>query len=118
MTGNISGGGFCRPAASAATDAAAPHICALYFFACRSPSNSNALRPQFQRISTRRIVAMSAQEKSHRYEAWTGGVADIRDTEPGPIDCDCGDTIRELLIEIVATAAVFLLIILVLHALI
>jgi len=60
---------------------------------------------------------MSVQEKSHRYDAWKGEGADIRDAEASPADCDCGDTIRELLVEIAATSTVFLLIILVVRAL-
>lgn len=54
---------------------------------------------------------MSMREQSHRFDLWPYDRGGDRETVTRPADCDCGDTIRELLAEIAATAALFALII-------
>jgi hypothetical protein len=60
---------------------------------------------------------MSMRQDGHRYGAWKSDQTASRDSDAAPADCDCGDTVRELLVEIAATTAVFLAIILVVRAL-
>jgi hypothetical protein len=59
---------------------------------------------------------MSTQEHRQQYRAWQHDPYSGRAGDT-PIDCDCADTIRELLFEIAGTTAVFLLITLLVRSL-
>jgi hypothetical protein len=63
------------------------------------------------------MTTMSVRTPSPRYGSWRRGQADADARNTGPRDCDCGDTIRELLAEIAGTAAVFVLILSIVRAL-
>lgn len=54
---------------------------------------------------------MSMRAHSHRFDLWPLSPGGEGETVDCPADCDCGDTLRELLAEIAATAAGFALII-------
>ena len=115
-------GRFCRRDADAATDPAGPaaYMRFIFFraptaldFQRRSPPPSAYLG---RRIVAHERIAMSTREHSHLDRAWQRDPYTRRASDT-PSDCDCGDTIRELLLEIAGTAAVFVAIILIVQAL-
>jgi hypothetical protein len=62
------------------------------------------------------MAAMSMRARSTGYEDWSGASGDA-ELDAAPSDCDCSDTIRELLAEVAGTALVFFLIISLVRAL-
>lgn len=87
---------------------------AFIFFARRIDIDFQRWGPPFLSCLDRQMAAMSMRVPSPGYNFWNRP-ADVSDD--APTDCDCGNTIRELLAEIAGTALVFFLIISIVRAL-
>jgi hypothetical protein len=94
---------------------ASPYM-AFIFFGRRIAIDFQRASSPFLSCIDKRMAATSMRVRSPGYEDWSGAAGGA-ELDAAPSDCDCGDTIRELLAEVAGTAMVFFLIMSIVRAL-